>query len=139
MKLEDSVLLLLLKFDRAEDISKALNVRVEDVKHVLRKLEAEGFVQSRKKGFLIKREVFELTKAGFERATEIKSELEKFARELERMYEREPERVKEVVGENALLLPLLITFGLINLPLLSMLAELNEVHDFEFDFDSVEF
>ena len=137
MNLEDSVLLLLLRFNRAEDISEALNVRIEDVEAVLKRLESEGFVERKKKGFLLKKDVFELTERGFEKAVELRKNLEEVARDLERVHEKDPERAAKIIEKDPLLLPLLITLGLINLSMLSGLAE--EDYDFDFDFDTVEF
>ncbi|WP_457550365.1 MarR family transcriptional regulator [Archaeoglobus sp.] len=151
MDLEDAVLLAIAKgLNDLKRIAKKLNVRMEDVKYAIDGLEAKGLIARKTKGLIFKKEVYELTKEGFERVERIKEELEKVADEFKTAYESgDRERLKMLYQDYYYFIPLMVTFGLLDLIWLSTLlsdfdmfgdlgdTELEDI-DADFDFD-VEF
>ena len=68
MSLEDAVLLAIAEgIEEPKSIARKLNVRLDDVKVAINSLEAGGFIVRKVIGFIFKKEVYELTKKGFEK------------------------------------------------------------------------
>ena len=126
MDFEHAVLLALAEGYKPKEIARMLKVRYEDVESALRSLEAKGFVKRRVEGFIFKREVFVLTREGFEKVKELKKELEKLSHEI---------REKPIlINEFGYLIPLMVTLGLIDLAILEEFDEYDFIEDFDFDF-----
>ena len=145
MDFEEAVLLAIANGLRTpKDIAKKLNVKLEDVKVALANLEARGFVERKVRGLLFKKEVYELTKEGFERAMKAKEKLMRVADEIKEAYERgDTARVEEIVAGYSYLIPLMLMFGLLDLVWLSDFYAINAYDidsdadvDDDFDFDS---
>ncbi|WP_290899646.1 hypothetical protein [Ferroglobus sp.] len=137
MELRESVLVLLLKFRKAEDIVRALNVRLEDVVSALNSLEAEGLVVKREKGLIFKKEVYELTDRGYNEAQKLLNKLKELSEKIRLARERgDLKEVEDLLRTHALLLSLLVAFGMIDI---LMLSSFEDSADIDFDFDIVEF
>jgi len=149
MELEDAVLLAIANgLKTPKDIAKKLNVKLDDVKVVLDNLEAQGLVERKVKGILFKKEVYELTRQGFERAMNVKEKLTRVAEEIKEAYKRgDTARVEEIVASYSYFLPLMLMLGLLDIMWLSSLYSIdttmdtydidNDVNiDGDFDFDT---
>ena len=137
MELRESVLVLLLKFRKADDIARALNVRLEDVVSALNSLEAEGLVVKREEGLIFKKEVYELTDRGYNEAQKLLNKLKELSEKIRLARERgDLKEVEDLLRTHALLLSLLVAFGMIDI---LMLSSLEDSADIDFDFDVVEF
>ncbi len=137
MELRESVLVLLLKFRKAEDIARALNVRLEDVVSALNSLEAEGLVVKRGEGLIFKKEVYELTDRGYNEAQKHLNKLKELSEKIRLAQERgDLKEVEDLLRTHALLLSLLVAFGMIDI---LMLSSFEDSADIDFDFDIVEF
>ena len=137
MELRESVLVLLLKFRKAEDIARALNVRLEDVVSALNSLEAEGLVVKREEGLIFKKEVYELTDRGYNEAQKLLNKLKELSEKIRLARERgDLKEVGDLLRTHALLLSLLVAFGMIDI---LMLSSFEDSADIDFDFDVVEF
>ncbi len=137
MELRESVLVLLLKFRKAEDIARALNVRLEDVVSALNSLEAEGLVVKREEGLIFKKEVYELTDRGYNEAQKLLNKLKELSEKIRLARERgDLKEVEDLLRTHALLLSLLVAFGMIDI---LMLSSPKDFADIDFDFDIVEF
>ena len=147
MELEDAVLLAIANgLKTPKDIAKKLNVKLDDVKVVLLNLEAQGLVERKVKGLLFKKEVYELTRQGFERAMKAKEKLMRVAEEIKEAYKRgDTARVEEIVASYSYFLPLMLMFGLLDVMWLSSIYGIDTYDidndadvdgDFDFDFDS---
>ncbi len=137
MELRESVLVLLLKFRKAEDIARALNVRLEDVVSALNSLEAEGLVVKREEGLIFKKEVYELTDRGYNEAQKLLNKLKELSEKIRLARERgDLKEVEDLLRTHALLLSLLVVFGMIDI---LMLSSFEDFADIDFDFDIVEF
>ena len=137
MELRESVLVLLLKFRKAEDIARALNVRLEDVVSALNSLEAEGLVVKREEGLIFKKEVYELTDRGYNEAQKLLNKLKELSEKIRLAREKgDLKEVEDMLRTHALLLSLLVAFGMIDI---LMLSSPKDFADIDFDFDIVEF
>ncbi len=147
MDFEEAVLLAIAKgLKTPKDIAKKLNVRLEDVRNVLAILEARGLVEKKVRGLLFKKEVYELTKEGFERAMRAKEKLMRIADEVKEAYERgDKARVEEIVAGYSYLIPLMLMFGVLDLVWLSDFYDVHDIDsdadidDFDSDFDGIDF
>ncbi len=148
MDLEDAVLLAIAKgLNDPKRIAKKLNVRIEDIKFAIDSLEAKGLIVRKTKGLIFKKEIYELTKEGFERVERIREELRKVADEFKTAYESgDRERLRMLYQDYYYFIPLMVTFGLLDLIWLStLLSDFNMVGDLsdtelddidaDFDFD----
>ena len=135
MNLEDAVLLAIANgLNNPKDIARKLNVRSEDVEIAIGNLEAEGLIVKRTKGIIFKKEVYELTESGFNRVERIKEELRRIASDFRRAYESGDRiRLERLYHDYHYLIPLMITFGLLDLIWLSLFLD-----DFDVDFGDVE-
>ena len=87
LNLEDAVLLAIYKgINDPKSISKKLNVNYDDVLVAISNLEAEGLIVRKKKGIIFKRDRYELTKLGFDRASRLKENLKDIADELKQAH-----------------------------------------------------
>ncbi|ADC64201.1 conserved hypothetical protein [Ferroglobus placidus DSM 10642] len=137
MELRESVLVLLLKFRRAEEIARVLNVRLEDVISALNSLEAEGLVVRRREGLIFKKDVYELTERGYNEAQKLLNELKEISERIRLARDMgDLKEIENLLRAHAFLLSLLVTFGMIDL---LMLSSLEDFVDVDFDFDAVEF
>ena len=137
MELRESVFVLLLKFRKADDIARALNVRLEDVVSALNSLEAEGLIVKREEGLIFKKEVYELTNRGYNEAQKLLNKLKELSEKIRLARERgDLKEVEDLLRTHALLLSLLVAFGMIDI---LMLSSLEDSADIDFDFDVVEF
>ena len=144
MNLGDAILLAIaegLKTPKA--IVEKLNVKIDDVKNVLQDLEARGLVEKKIKGLIFKKEVYELTKAGFERSARIKEKLRSIADQLREAYEKgDKTKVEEIVTSYRYFIPLML--GLMDIIWISTLYDyiddfdINDVNEIDMDLD-VEF
>jgi len=144
MNLGDAILLAIaegLKTPKA--IVEKLNVKIDDVKNVLQDLEARGLVEKKTKGLIFKKEVYELTKAGFERSARIKEKLRSIADQLREAYEKgDKTKVEEIVTSYRYFIPLML--GLMDIIWISTLYDyiddfdINDVNEIDMDLD-VEF
>ena len=144
MNLGDAILLAIaegLKTPKA--IVEKLNVKIDDVKNVLQDLEARGLVEKKIKGLIFKKEVYELTKAGFERSARIKEKLSSIADQLREAYEKgDKTKVEEIVTSYRYFIPLML--GLMDIIWISTLYnyiddfDINDVNEIDMDLD-VEF
>ena len=145
MNLEDAVLLAIAEgMGNPKYMAKNLNVDLEDVKVAIDNLMAEGLIVKKIRGFIFKKEVYELTKRGFERVERIKEELKKVANDFKIAYESgDRTRLERLYHEYQHFVPLMIMFGLIDAIWLSILlsdfdiAELDDsgFDDIDSDFD----
>ena len=144
MDFEEAVLLAIANgLKTPKDIAKKLNVKLEDVKVALANLEARGFVERKVRGLLFKKEVYELTKEGFERAMKAKEKLMRVADEIKDAYERgDTARVEEIVASYSYFLPLMLMLGLLDIMWLSSIYGVDTYDidndtdiDGDFDFD----
>ena len=140
MNLEDAVLLAIAEgLNNPKDIAKKLNVRIEDIKVAINSLEAGGFIVRKVKGFIFKREVYELTKIGFDRVVKIKEELKNVAEEFRKAYELgDRMKIERLYHDYGYFIPFMVAFGLLDLVWLSMLTDIDvfgDVDEFVDDFD----
>lgn len=113
MNLEDAVLLAIYHgINNPRSISEKLNVTYDDVLIAISNLEAEGLVVRKKKGIIFKKEIYELTKLGFDRAIKLKENLEEISKELKHAYESK--KIEELYQIYPYLIPLLIMFGFLD-------------------------
>ncbi len=143
MNLEDAVLLAVaegLKTPKA--IAEKLNVRIDDVEHILHNLEARGLVEKRIKGLIFKKEVYELTKAGFDRAASIREKLRSIADKLREAYKKgDRTKVEEIVTSYRYFVPLMLMLGLMDIIWISALYnyiddfDINDVNEIDMDMD----
>ena len=108
-----------------DKLCKALNVDRFKIEDMLSFLETSGYVRKRKKGFLIKKEVYELTPSGDELRIKLRREISneiEYATKL--VKEEKREEAKQVLQPMIDYIPLFITFGLIqDMLLLSFLTD----------------
>jgi len=139
MNLEDAVLMAIAEgMSNPKFIAKHLNVSLDDVKVAVDNLEAEGLIVKRIKGLIFKKEVYELTKRGFERVESIKEELRKVAEDFKTAYEsRDRMRLERLYHVYYHLIPLMIMFGLIDaIWLSSLLSDVDVIEGLDdLDFD----
>ncbi len=139
MNLEDAVLMAIAEgMCNPKFIAKHLNVSLDDVKVAIDNLEAEGLIVKRIRGLIFKKEVYELTKRGFERVESIKEELRKVAEDFKTAYEsRDRMRLERLYHDYYHFIPLMIMFGLIDAIWLSTLLSdfdvIEGVDDLDFD------
>lgn len=129
-RLDDAVLVcILLGYDTVDDIAEALRVDRGVVERVVNRLRALDLVRFEEKGFWIfKRRVLRLTDAGFERAMEVRRELERVAERVRADLERgvAPEELVAMYGYT---LPLLALMGFIDLAMLAPILGLLFIPD----------
>ena len=118
MELRESVLVLLLKFRKNS-------------------LKAEGLVVKREEGLIFKKEVYELTDRGYNEAQKLLNKLKELSEKIRLARERgDLKEVEDLLRTHALLLSLLVAFGMIDI---LMLSSFEDSADIDFDFDIVEF
>ena len=122
LNLEDAVLLAIYKgINDPKSISKKLNVAHDDVLVAISNLEAEGLITKKRKGIIFKKETYELTNLGFERASKLKENLKDVASKLKQAHK------EDLYYTYTYLIPLLIMFGF-----------LDEIWFDNFDFDEID-
>ncbi len=138
MDFEDRIILALFNdMNTPREIAKRLNMSKEFVKKTLDKLELEGFVKKRIVGTLFKKEVYELTEKGYDRALKLKGKLEDIAREFKRAYESDDrERLESLYREYRSLIPLMILMNMFELAWLGLIF--SDLYDFDFYEESYE-
>ena len=108
-----------------DKLCRALNVDRFKIEDMISFLEASGYIQRKKKGFLIKKDVLELTPSGDELRVKLRREISneiEYATKL--VKEERYEEAKQVLQPMVDYIPLLATFGLIqDMLLLSFLAD----------------
>ena len=121
LNLEDAVLLTIYKgINDPKLISKKLNVAYDDILVAISNLEAEGLITRKKKGIIFKKEIYELTNRGFDKASKLKENLKDIASKLKQAYR------DDLYHTYTYLIPLLIMFGF-----------LDEIWFDDFDFDEI--
>ena len=121
LNLEDAVLLTIYKgINDPKLISKKLNVAYDDILVAISNLEAEELITRKKKGIIFKKEIYELTNRGFDKASKLKENLKDIASKLKQAYR------DDLYHTYTYLIPLLIMFGF-----------LDEIWFDDFDFDEI--
>ncbi len=119
----------------AREIASMLNMDLESVEKVLKRLEIKGLVKSELKGFWIfKKTVYTLTDRGFEIAQKSREKLVKIAEEVKRALETihpHDESAKyQVLQPYMPVLPLLMYMGLLDLAFLTLPLTMISLSDF---------
>lgn len=122
LNLEDAVLLAIYKgVNDPKSISKKLNIAHDDILVAISNLEAEGLIIKKKKGIIFKKEIYELTNLGFDRASKLKENLKDIASKLKQAHK------EDLYYPYPYLIPLLIMFEF-----------LDEIWFDNFDFDEMD-